>query len=193
MNRLDIVLSMIPPEVETILDIGSRHNIYKDYKTTTLDCIEDADINQDLNKNQILPLEDNSFDMIVANQLLEHLGNISILVKEMKRVSKKYIFIGLPNEITYGQRIKILFGIPPRRGYSIYGHKHFFTYSDIEKFINTFFGKYKSKKIWFACSGTKLIPRFLKNLLIIINPSMFGSEFYYLIEKHDIKRGQDVK
>jgi 2-polyprenyl-3-methyl-5-hydroxy-6-metoxy-1,4-benzoquinol methylase len=91
---------MIPKEVKTVLDIGCANSIFKDYEVTTVDCIEKADYNINLNKIQKLPFKDNSFDLVVVNQILEHIGDVEELIGEVKRVSKKYIQMGLPNEMT---------------------------------------------------------------------------------------------
>lgn len=45
-----------------------------------------------------LPYEDNSFDLIVCTEVLEHLEDPKKAIKEMLRVSKKYLVISVPNE-----------------------------------------------------------------------------------------------
>lgn len=184
MEKHKIVLDMVPNDVKTVLDIGCKDSIYKKYKTTTLDCLVEADIKQDLNKNQILPFKDNSFDMVVVNQLLEHIGDVEILVEEIKRVSKKYIFVGLPNEILWKARVKFLIGKPDWEGYKPYWHKHFFTIKSINNFIYRFFGKYKEKKYWGAY-GFQWIPDCVENFLNNILPSLYVKEVYYLIEQEE--------
>lgn len=182
MEKKDIILSMIPKEVKTILDIGCIGNFYKDYETTTIDCLVDADIKQDLNTNQILPFEDNSFDMVVANQILEHLSDADVLIKEIKRVAKKYVFVGLPNELTWKARIKFLFGGLHCEGYQPFGHKHNFTIDSIRVFINTFFpNTYVHKQYWGAY-GSSWIPDSVENFLNNLFPTLYVKEVYYLVE-----------
>ncbi|MGC9310001.1 MAG: class I SAM-dependent methyltransferase, partial [Candidatus Nanoarchaeia archaeon] len=176
-----------------ILDIGSRGNMFnKKYKTTTLDVVEDADVKQDLNKNQKLPFKDNSFDIVIMNQILEHLVNCDELIKEAKRVSKKYIFVGLPNEMTYGIRIKFLFGLRNWEGYKPYGHKHFFTIRSINSFIKHFFPDLKTIKSDEAgiFTGAGLLPYFIRDILAKLKPPLFAGEIYYLMknEKTKIKK-----
>lgn len=185
--RVEKIFETLPSEIFEnaairVLDIGSRDNIFGWLKTVTLDVVEDANIKQDLNENQKLPFKDNSFDLVVVNQVLEHLCYVEEIVEEIKRVSRKYVFVGLPNELCYGSRIKFLFGIPNKDGYQKYGHKHFFRYKSMELFIKKFFGKYKKRVVFFAGSGAALMPKFLKNFLAYLYPSLFGTEFYYLIE-----------
>lgn len=45
-----------------------------------------------------LPYKDNSFDLIVCTEVLEHLEDPTKALKEILRVSKKYLIISVPNE-----------------------------------------------------------------------------------------------
>lgn len=45
-----------------------------------------------------LPYKDNSFDLIICTEVLEHLEEPAKAIKEMLRVSKKYLIISVPNE-----------------------------------------------------------------------------------------------
>lgn len=45
-----------------------------------------------------LPYEDDSFDLIICTEVLEHLEEPAKALKEMLRVSKKYLIISVPNE-----------------------------------------------------------------------------------------------
>ncbi|MFW6231238.1 MAG: class I SAM-dependent methyltransferase [Nanoarchaeota archaeon] len=45
-----------------------------------------------------LPFKDDSFDLVAANEVLEHVKKPSRMLKEMKRVSSKYVLISVPNE-----------------------------------------------------------------------------------------------
>lgn len=45
-----------------------------------------------------LPYKDNSFDLIVCTEVLEHLEDPKKAIKEMLRVTKKYLIISVPNE-----------------------------------------------------------------------------------------------
>ena len=174
---------MIPEDVETILDIGHRENMFWDnYQVTTLDVVENSDITQDLNKNQVLDLPSDSFDIIVLNQILEHLPTCDELIKEAKRVSKKYILVGLPNELTWGTRIKYLFGKIDQEGYIPYGHKHRFSIKEIYNFINQFFGEYEKKEYFGAFTFAGYLPDKFKHFLATKIPKLFSKEMYFLIK-----------
>jgi ubiquinone/menaquinone biosynthesis C-methylase UbiE len=92
-------------------------------------------------------LKSDSFDLVILNQILEHLATVEEIVSESIRVSRKYLLVGLPNELTWGIRLKYLFGKIDQEGYLPYGHKHRFSIKEIEKFIINFFGNYKKKNI----------------------------------------------
>lgn len=181
--RIRKIRGIIPEDVESVLDIGSKGNIFnKNYETTTLDVIKEADIKQDLNKNQRLNIPDNSFDIVVLNQILEHLNYVERIIKEAKRVSSKYIFVGLPNEAVYSLRIKFLLGKIEQPGYKRHGHKHRFGIKEIEKFILDFFGGYKKKTYYGAFTGAAILPEKIIDLLAKSVPSLFAKEVYYLID-----------
>jgi len=184
--RINKILNLIPAGVKSVLDIGSRGEIFnKKYNTTTLDILEDSDIKQDLNKDQKLHIKDDKFDLVVLNQILEHLPNVEKIVDESKRVSGRYIFVGLPNEMVYSMRLKFLFGIHEQSGYLLFGHKHRFTIKEIEKFILKFFGKYEKRVYFGAFTGASVLPWFLTDWLAKRMPTLFAKEVYYLIRVKD--------
>lgn len=45
-----------------------------------------------------LPYKDNSFDLVLSTEVLEHLEDPKKALKEIFRVSKKYILLSVPNE-----------------------------------------------------------------------------------------------
>src|SRR3989344_8074166 len=45
-----------------------------------------------------LPFEDNSFDLVICTEVLEHLEEPKKGLKELIRVSKKYLLLSVPNE-----------------------------------------------------------------------------------------------
>ena len=48
-----------------------------------------------------IPHKDNSFDLVVSTQVLEHLDNPLDALKELARISKRYIIFSVPNEPLY--------------------------------------------------------------------------------------------
>jgi len=45
-----------------------------------------------------LPYKPNSFDIVLCTEVMEHLENPEEALKELKRVSKKYLILSVPNE-----------------------------------------------------------------------------------------------
>lgn len=191
-NRESIIFNMIPSGVDTVLDIGCEYSMFKNkYRVKTLDFINDGDIKQDLNKNQKLDLKSESFDIVILNQILEHLAYVEELISESKRVSRKYIFVGLPNELSWTDRINFFIGKPSWKGYNPFGHKHFFTAKEADRFVHKFFGNYLCKKYWGAFTGSELLPNRLRNFLANTFPSLFAKNIFYLIDLKKIKDGHN--
>jgi SAM-dependent methyltransferase len=67
----------------------------------------------DLNKE--LPYQDESFDVVHANQVIEHLHNTDILLKEVYRVLKAggYLVISTPNLASFHNILHLLMGKQP--------------------------------------------------------------------------------
>lgn len=67
----------------------------------------------DLNKP--LPFADKSFDVVTANQVLEHVWNVDALLLEIKRVLKDdgVFVVGVPNFAALHERVSLLFGYNP--------------------------------------------------------------------------------
>lgn len=91
-------------KVSSVLEIGPGGGITTSVlrqhgvKVTTLDL--DSQIKPDVVGSVTqLPFADNSFDAVVGFEILEHLPfeQFSVALKEMGRVSKKHIYISLPD------------------------------------------------------------------------------------------------
>jgi 2-polyprenyl-3-methyl-5-hydroxy-6-metoxy-1,4-benzoquinol methylase len=114
----NIIKEIKPLKVKNILDVGCgtgyvTKEIAKINQNITA-CDTDADrvrlakgfVGEDIRNNITfltikpgkLPFKDNSFDLVVCFEVLEHVPNYMGLIKELKRVSKKYVLITVPNE-----------------------------------------------------------------------------------------------
>lgn len=86
-----------------------------------------------------LAYQDNNFDLVICNQVLEHLKNYKKVIDDMIRVTKKggYILIGIPNLAHLINRIYLLFGIQPMciplNGFHVMG----FTHKSFVKLVNS--------------------------------------------------------
>jgi 2-polyprenyl-3-methyl-5-hydroxy-6-metoxy-1,4-benzoquinol methylase len=98
----------------SILDVGCRGKELKaflkgagDYQGIDL---EEADevIAHDLENR--LPMEDESFDVAVALDVVEHVETAHQLVSELLRVARKKVIVSLPNMYHWKFRINVLLG-----------------------------------------------------------------------------------
>lgn len=81
-----------------------------------------------------LPYSANTFDLVICNEVLEHLEDPTAAIKELKRVTKKYLILSVPNEPLFTiQRIfrgknVLKFGAHPE-------HIQHWTSGSFEKFV----------------------------------------------------------
>lgn len=83
-----------------------------------------------------LPFSDNSFDLVVCSQVLEHLEKPGEAVRELKRVASQNVLISVPLEpyFKFFNDISRFIGISPDPG-----HVQFWSKSSFPKFIRKFF------------------------------------------------------
>ena len=164
-----------------------------------VDFIGDNDLNLNLDTIGKLPFEDKSFDFCLLTDILEHLENFHLILRESFRVTEIALVISLP--IPSNEFIGILFN----RKYSLDGveggiyskfyglpydvpkdrHRWWFTYDDVISFF-TNFEKHNSCKITFfsdlpqASLIHKLIKLFLPKR---IYSNLFYNAIWIIIEK----------
>ncbi|MFQ6049626.1 MAG: class I SAM-dependent methyltransferase [Candidatus Paceibacterales bacterium] len=112
-HQINEVLNL---ESKNILEIGVGNKTVSDclknqgIEVVTLDI--DEKLNPDVIGNALeIPFPDNTFDVILCAEVLEHLPfeKFERGLRELKRVSKKYVLLSLPH---FGHSIKLSFKIP---------------------------------------------------------------------------------
>ena len=101
-------------DYESVLDIGCRDKILKDFiiKEAKYQGIDYKDSNEILGHNLEygIPFEDNSFDIVFALDVLEHVENIHFLFDEILRVMRLEAIVALPNMSYWKFRLRFLKG-----------------------------------------------------------------------------------
>jgi len=102
------ILSMIPQDTQSILDVGCGNGLITNFLPETIHVvgIDPSDealktVNREKYVGSItsLPFADNSFDLVMANDVIEHLPNDIYLkgISELFRVASKYVLISVPH------------------------------------------------------------------------------------------------
>lgn len=143
------VLEIMPP-VSSVLDVGcgtgqlllpiSRAGIKAegvDISKSSLKELKKKGLKaKQADLDEGLPYSSNKFDCVICSQVMMHILEPTELTREMKRVSKKYVIINIPNHLYWRHRVGMLFGKLPIVLDSDTGHIRLFTLSKAEKMIS---------------------------------------------------------
>ncbi len=104
--RLDRLMALLPKDVISVLEIGARHGVMTqrlaeicdqvtalDLKKPSFDIDGVSTVEGDV---QRLQFPDNSFDCVICTEVLEHVPRFEAGAKELVRVAKNYILLGVP-------------------------------------------------------------------------------------------------
>lgn len=152
-EKINVIKSIIPPDVKTIADIGCGNGIIThsfderfiivgvDRSRTALKSFRFRKINGDISH---IPLKERSVDLVISSEVLEHLPgeNLFFAVTELKRISRKYIMITVPNQENLKKNnVKC----PACRNvFNVSMHYNSFNRENLEKL----FGEYKLLKLF---------------------------------------------
>src|SRR5262249_46784948 len=110
LGRINATLSVVPPGVASILDVGcgdarvSRRLagtpgrvVGVDYSGLSLKTLGFPAVSA---ASERLPFRDASFDLVLCCEVLEHLpsGVLEGTVEELKRVARRYVLVSVPNK-----------------------------------------------------------------------------------------------
>jgi len=124
-------------------------------------------------EKDMFPYRNNSFDLIIANQILEHCKELFWIFHEISRTLKVggYFFLGVPNLASLHNRLLLLFGLQPTCIHSFGPHVRGFTTNDMINFIQKIFpGGYEV--IYIKGSNFYPFPPFIANFLSKLFPSL---------------------
>jgi SAM-dependent methyltransferase len=136
-----------------------------------------------------IPLQDGSVDLVIANQVLEHLKDIYWVFHEVSRllpVGGKMI-IGVPNLASLHNRILLALGQQPTSLKINSAHVRGFTRGDFLLFLNEVFPKGYALKA-FRGANFYPFPPFIARLLAQAFPSLAWGMFLYLEKRREYHR-----
>ena len=134
-----------------------------------------------------MPFPDNSFDLIVAGEIIEHIYNTDFFVQEIHRLLKPKgrLLISTPNIASLGRRLYLLLGISPllednlaREGTA--GHVRYFTFNRLNKLITD--NKFRLKSFTSDVVNLSKTGSFGSTLLAKILPQ-FGQSIICIYQK----------
>lgn len=116
-NRYEMAVNLINCRYASLLDVGCRDKALKKYlpgniKYLGIDLNDkpDEEILQH-NLEMGIPLGNNSFDIVLSLDVLEHLENIHFLYNELLRIAKYEVIVALPNMYHWMFRVKYCIGM----------------------------------------------------------------------------------
>ena len=131
-ENMDVILSMVEPDGNAkILDcgcgngdftrelanrIGTSHIYGIEFIKELAHAAENKGIKvYQANLNENLPIEDETFDFVHANQIIEHLYETDLFIREIYRVLKQggYAIVSTPNLASFHNIVSLVFGKQP--------------------------------------------------------------------------------
>ena len=129
---------------QRVLDVGCDENYLKSVygtKVFGIDIGGSPDRVVDLEKEGLRPLGDGAYDLVICTEVLEHIDNFHEVVRELIRVSSRYVLISLPNctstrrfwKIARTGRTGKFYGLPFEKPTD--RHKWYFSHSEVLRFM----------------------------------------------------------
>ena len=180
---LDELKTLPEDTIFTLLDIGAGTKELKKFlpeniKYFSLDIQGPHNLLVNLD-HQKIPLRDNSVDIIMCMETLEHIQNPNKVMEELKRIAKDdaWFFISMPNEYNFWLRLLYMFGVKdsmkePFQIVNKHLHIHLPRVKDIKRFLSGYLDIEKVYYGWNSYRAPKFLNGFLTNLARIW-PSMF--------------------
>jgi ubiquinone/menaquinone biosynthesis C-methylase UbiE len=162
---------------------------YSDWAKTELIQKGIEPITVDIEREQ-LPLMNESVDLVIGNQILEHTKEVFWINHEVFRVLKigGYFYIGVPNTLSLHNRILGLMGVHPTCVQLCSPHVRAFSKNDTIKFYNKI-APQGIKLVNFAGSQFYPFPKTLARPLSSVLPNLAVSIFF-LFQKTCVYNGE---
>jgi len=129
-----------------------------------------------------LPFEDDTFDMVTALDVLEHVLEPAKLLRELSRVSRGSLVLSVPNFSSLPSRLQCLAGKVPENNRLKKGHVYWFNWRNLNQILND-----NNLEIinWSCNFQAANIPLFgsLMAWLSRIMPNLFALSFVVLVQK----------
>ncbi len=110
------LVNSLEDNIKSVLEIGIGNKTVANYLTAQEYEVKTCDFDKNLKPDIVadireLPIKDDSFDLVMACEVLEHIpwDDVDKALKELKRVSKKYVLISIPYKTVY---LYTLFNFP---------------------------------------------------------------------------------
>ena len=132
-------------------------------------------------ESEVLPFHNESIDLFICNQILEHTKELFFILHEITRALKVggFVIVGVPNVASLHNRIGLLFGKHPTQSKTCSAHIRCFSKNDFLLFLQECFPEGYSLKS-FDGSQFYPFPSFLSRPLARAFPSMAFSIFFLL-------------
>ncbi len=195
LNRLDSSLSLSLSLVVDIgagwgRDLGFVKDRFPEASLHAIECTPDNIVS--LKKKGIktyplnietdqLPFQDESVDLVICNQILEHTKELFVILHEITRILKigGTLIVGVPNVASLHNRIGLLFGKHPTQAKACSAHVRCFSRNDFLLFLQECFPEGYSLKS-FDGSQFYPFPPAISRPLARLLPSMAFSIFFLL-------------
>ena len=137
-------------------------------------------------ERDIYPFSDKSVDIIIANQILEHLKEVFWTFHQATRILKKggSLIIGVPNIAALHNRLLLLLGKQPTPLKNSSAHVRGWTKSDLLSFLNNCYENGYSLKDY-GGSNFYPFPPLVSKPLAKIFPNMAWGSFFHLIKERE--------
>lgn len=144
-------------------------------------------------ENQPLPVEGETVDLIIANQILEHTKEIYWINHEIFRTLRVggYLYLGVPNILSLHNRILGIFGVHPTSATMISAHVRVFSKNDTHIFFREVANSFAVVEGFYGAQFYPF-PRIIARPLATLFPSLAFSIFF-LIRKSAKYNGEFIE